>query len=113
MSKQLVIKRIDIYPLDVPLTAPFNTAVSNHSSVNNVAIQVTLADSAIGWGETPTLQPLTVEDQAIAMSILDSEANSLLGRDAGEWRRIAVELLERLPDRILDVECNVRCNVWY
>ena len=54
MSKQLVIKRIDIYPHDVPLTAPFNTAVSSHSSVNNVAIQVTLADGAIGWGETPT-----------------------------------------------------------
>lgn len=98
MNKCLDIKSIDIYPLDVPLMAPFNTAVSNHSSVNNVAIQVKLADGAIGWGETPTLPPLTVEDQAIAMSVLDSEANSLLGRNAGEWRRIAEELLERLPE---------------
>ncbi len=98
MSKQFGIKSIDTYPLDVPLMAPFNTAVSNHSSVNNVAIQVKLADGAIGWGETPTLPPLTVEDQTIAMSVLDSEANSLLGRNADEWRSIATELLERLPE---------------
>jgi len=98
MDKRLDIKSIDIYPLDVPLIAPFSTAVSNHSSVNNVAIKVKLVDGAIGWGETPTLPPLTVEDQTIAMSVLDSEANSLLGRNADEWRSIATELLERLPE---------------
>ena len=98
MNKCLDIKSIDIYPLDVPLMAPFNTAVSSHSSVNNVAIQVKLTDGAIGWGETPTLPPLTVEDQAMAISVLKGEANSLLGRNAGEWRRIAEELLERLPE---------------
>ncbi len=98
MSKRLEIKCIDIYPLDVQLTAPFNIAVSNQSSINNVAIQITLADGAIGWGETPTLPPLTVEDQAIAMTVLDREATLLLGRNADEWRSIAAELLERLPE---------------
>ena len=98
MDNRLDIKSIDIYPLDVPLIAPFNTSVSSHSSVNNVAIQVTLADGATGWGETPTLPPLTVEDQAMAMSVLKGEANSLLGRNANELRYIAAELLERLPE---------------
>jgi len=98
MNKRLEIKSIDIYPLDVPLTAPFNTAVSNQSFINNVAIQIKLADGAIGWGETPILPPLTVEDQAIAMSVLDRETNSLLGRNASDWRRLAVELSERLPE---------------
>ena len=68
MSKQLDIKSIDIYPLDVPLIAPFNTAVSSHTLVNNVAIQVKLADGAIGWGETPTLPPLTLYWAGMQMS---------------------------------------------
>ena len=98
MSQRLDIESIDFYPLDVPLIAPFNTAVSSHSSVNNVAIRLKLADGATGWGETPTLPPLTVEDQATAMSILKGETNSLLGRNANEFRLIAEELLERLPE---------------
>jgi L-alanine-DL-glutamate epimerase-like enolase superfamily enzyme len=98
MNKHLEIKRINIHSLDVPLTASFNTAISNLATINNIAVQIELADGSIGWGETPTLPPVTIEDQAIAKTILGREAESLPGKNAGEWRRIALELLERLPD---------------
>ena len=97
MSKQHQIKRIDIYPLDVPLINPFTIAVTDHTQLNNAAIKITLADASIGWGETPTLPPVTLEDQVTALSVLTVEAGILTGRDAGEWRRIAAELLERIP----------------
>lgn len=92
------IERIDIFPLDVPLKAPFTIASSRLDRVNNAAIKVTLADGSIGWGETPTLPPVTVEDQPTAMAALRSEAERLTGHDAGTWRWVAAELYERLPD---------------
>lgn len=98
MSKQQVIKSIEIYPLDVPLINPFTIAVTNHTHLNNVAVKITLADGSIGWGETPTLPPLTREDQTSAISLLNLEAQTLTGRDAGEWRRISTELNERIPE---------------
>jgi len=96
MSRQHTITRIDIYPLDVPLINPFTIAVTNHTALNNAAIKITLADGSVGWGETPTLPPLTREDQSTALSALNTEKERLTGRDAGEWRRISAELNERI-----------------
>lgn len=97
MSKQHQITGIDIYPLDVPLINPFKIAVVNHTFLKNAAIKITLADGSIGWGETPTLPPVTAEDQATALAALNEQAAILIGQNAGEWRRIAVELKERTP----------------
>lgn len=97
MTPSRRIERIDIFPLDVALKAPFTIATSRLDRVNNVAVKVTLADGSEGWGETPTLPPVTAEDQATALAALKAEAAALIGRDAGEWRRIAAELFERLP----------------
>jgi L-alanine-DL-glutamate epimerase-like enolase superfamily enzyme len=98
MKHSTRIERIDIFPLDVPLKAPFTIASSRLDRVNNVAVQVTLANGASGWGETPTLPPVTAEDQPAALAALRREAGRLSGHDAGAWRRIAAELYERLPD---------------
>jgi L-alanine-DL-glutamate epimerase-like enolase superfamily enzyme len=91
------IERIDIFPLDVPLKAPFTIATSRLDRVNNAAIRVILADGSHGWGETPTLPPVTAEDQPTALIELRREAAILQGREAGEWRRVAAELFERIP----------------
>jgi L-alanine-DL-glutamate epimerase-like enolase superfamily enzyme len=92
------IERIDVVPLDVPLRAPFTIATSRMDVVRNAAVKVTLADGSVGWGETPTLPPVTAEDQPTALAALEREGQALLGRDAGTWRRLAAELQERLPD---------------
>jgi L-alanine-DL-glutamate epimerase-like enolase superfamily enzyme len=98
MNKDLEIRRLDIHKLDVPLMAPFTIASSRLDHVHNVAVQVTLADGTSGWGETSTLPPVTAEDQASALEALRHEADRLRGRSAGEWRRIALELHERIPN---------------
>ena len=64
MSKQHIITRIDVYPLDVPLINPFTIAVTNHTHLNNAAVKVTLADGSSGWGESPTLPPVTCRDSS-------------------------------------------------
>lgn len=97
-SRNLEITRIEIHTLDVPLIAPFTIASSRLDHARNLAVQITLSDGAVGWGETPTLPPVTAEDQAIALDALTREAARLEGHAAGEWRRISAELLERTPE---------------
>ncbi|XP_002973258.2 L-Ala-D/L-amino acid epimerase [Selaginella moellendorffii] len=54
-------------PLDVPLKAPFAIATTKLEAVANVAVRVELADGSVGWGEAPTLFPVTAEDQTVAL----------------------------------------------
>ncbi len=89
---------VEIRRLNVPLLAPFTIAVSRLEHVANVAIRLKLADGCVGWGETPTLPQVTAEDQATAFRLLKAHAGALVGRDAGDWRRIAHELAEQLPE---------------
>jgi L-alanine-DL-glutamate epimerase-like enolase superfamily enzyme len=95
--KSHIISRVEIRPLNVQLSAPFTTAASSLEGVANVAVRLELADGSCGWGETPTLPPITVEDQSVALKVLEETVGALVGRKAGEWRLIACELAEQLP----------------
>lgn len=97
-SSGLRIKHIRVHPLDVPLIAPFTISYSNLEFVNNVAIEVELADGSVGLGETPTMRPVTAEDQQQALDVLNELADVLTGQNAGEWRRIARELAINMPE---------------
>eukprot|EP00249_Psilotum_nudum_P009543 c22003_g1_i1 orf=224-1528(-) len=61
------VSRAERQPLNVPLIAPFTIATTRLDSVQNVAIRVELTDGSVGWGEIPTLPPVTIEDQPIAL----------------------------------------------
>lgn len=91
------IERIDIRPLNCALLAPFGIASAQLESVRNVAVRIELADGSEGFGEVPTLPPVTPEDQPIALRLLEAEREHLVGGSAAAWRRIAAELAERLP----------------
>jgi L-alanine-DL-glutamate epimerase-like enolase superfamily enzyme len=92
------IARIQVRPLNAPLCAPFTISTLSLQQVENVAVRLELADGSIGWGETPTLPPITAEDQAVALNVLTQAAAGLVGRNAGEWRLIARELAGHIPE---------------
>jgi L-alanine-DL-glutamate epimerase-like enolase superfamily enzyme len=93
----LHISRIEVRALNVPLRAPFTIASSRLEGIANAAIKLELGDGSVGWGETPTLPRVTVEDQATATRVLQQTASALIGREAGAWRLIAYELAEQIP----------------
>ncbi|HSR63506.1 MAG TPA: dipeptide epimerase [Gammaproteobacteria bacterium] len=97
MNTDLEIRNITLHPLNVPLKASFDTATSRVPVIDNLAVAIELADGSRGWGEVPILHPVTTEDSQTALEILERESGMLTGENAGEWRRIANELLERLP----------------
>lgn len=86
------ISAIDAYPLNVPLLAPFTIASARLDHVENVAIRVQLEGGAEGWGEVPSLQPVTTEDQADALDAIEYLRGGIIGRDAAQWRLLAEEL---------------------
>jgi L-alanine-DL-glutamate epimerase-like enolase superfamily enzyme len=95
--RERTIVAIEARPLDVPLLAPFTIATSRLERVENVAIRIEIDSGAAGWGETPTLPPVTEEDQPLALATLEAISPRLLGRDASDWRAIARDLAEELP----------------
>ena len=92
------IAALDAFPLNVPLLAPFTIASARLDHVENVAIRVTLEGGAEGWGEVPSLRPVTTEDQPTALAAIDSLRPTLLGRDAAGWRTLAADLPSRLEN---------------
>jgi L-alanine-DL-glutamate epimerase-like enolase superfamily enzyme len=86
------IAAIDAFPLNVPLLAPFTIASARLDHVENVAIRVTLEGGAAGWGEVPSLQPVTTEDQEAALNAIEYLRPGIVGRDAAHWRLLAREL---------------------
>lgn len=98
MAASSRIVHVDLFHLQVPMLADFAIATARLQTVDNVAIAVTLADGTVGWGEAPTLPPVTREDFSSAMLVATSQVSWLVGRDVRAWRRLARELFERIPD---------------
>ncbi len=97
MVTETRIEALDAFPLNVPLLRPFVIATGRLDRVENVAVRVRLSGGAVGWGEVPSLRPVTVEDQPTALAAVDEAAGGFTGRDAAAWRSLAAELGERVP----------------
>jgi L-alanine-DL-glutamate epimerase-like enolase superfamily enzyme len=91
------IAAVEAIALDVPLRAPFTIATTRLERVTNVAVRVRLDGGAEGWGEVPTLPPVTAEDQPAALAGVRTAAAVLVGRDAHAWRTVARDLEATLP----------------
>jgi L-alanine-DL-glutamate epimerase-like enolase superfamily enzyme len=86
------ITAIDAFPLNVPLLAPFTIASARLDHVENVAIRVRLESGVEGWGEVPSLRPVTSEDQSAALGAIEWLRPGILGRDAAGWRQLGEDL---------------------
>lgn len=83
--------------LNVPLRAPFTIATTRLEHVENAGVRVVLEDGTVGWGESPSLPPVTAENQSVLLSVIEEARAVLLGRSAAELPRIAARLEEEFP----------------
>jgi L-alanine-DL-glutamate epimerase-like enolase superfamily enzyme len=91
------IESIEAFPLNVPLLAPFTIATARLDHVNNVVVRVRLHSGAEGWGEIPSLHPVTTEDQPTALTAVREIAPQLTGHNAAAWSPLAANLATALP----------------
>ena len=76
------IKEVALFPLSIPLKAPFITSLGALHEVESVVVKVTTLDGLIGWGECNPFWPINGETQETAMAVGKQLARVSLGRDA-------------------------------
>lgn len=88
-----VITKLDMYPLRLPLTGPFSTAVRTASVLQTVLFRLQDADGRCGWGETPVSRVTGVGTAEVLTRARQALAPLAVGRPTAELpelvRRIA------------------------
>lgn len=101
----------DARALDVPLLAPFTIATTKLEKVHNVAICVALSDGSVGWGEAPTLPPVTAEDQTVALAEAARACGFLKAQPGRSLREILLQMSLILPGHDFASVCDIEKRV--
>ena len=91
------IQRIEIWPIDVPITDPFIVATGARVTAQNMFVRVTLRDGTQGIGEAAPFPEVGGEDRASCFDTATTLAPTLIGQSAADYQSIADKLHERAP----------------
>lgn len=79
-----LITRLDLHPLNLPLTGTFSTAVRTSSVLETVIFRLQDADGRSGWGETPVSKVTGVSTPEVLARARQSLAPLVIGRSTEE-----------------------------
>ncbi len=85
----MLIRSVDVAPLDIPLFEPFGISGGAQAVAANVLVTVTLDDGTVGYGEAAPFPAFNGETQAMAQAAVEAARPAVIGADAREWRRLA------------------------
>jgi L-alanine-DL-glutamate epimerase-like enolase superfamily enzyme len=88
------IKKIEAWPVDLPLKASFVVATGAMDVAKNIFVRVTLHGGAVGYGEVAPFPDISGEDQATSLSVFPVAAQVFLGQPATQFRRLSKQLLK-------------------
>ena len=110
-----VIQRIEIWPVDIPVTDPFVVATGARVTAQNLFIRVTLRDGAQGLGESAPFPEVGGEDRATCLAAATALARTMIGQSAADYESLADRLKEQallqpaarcgLETAVLDAYC--------
>lgn len=92
----LAISKIDLFPLSIPLKAPFITSLGSLDAVESVIVRMTTKDGHVGWGECNPFWSINGETQETCMSVGKYLAKALIGQDPSD-----IEGAHRIMDRLI------------
>ncbi len=90
------ISRFELFPLRIPLKAPFVTSLGALSEVESVVLCVTTDSGLIGWGECNPFWSINGETQETCLAVGKHLAKALLGHDPTD-----IEGAHRIMDRLI------------
>jgi L-alanine-DL-glutamate epimerase-like enolase superfamily enzyme len=93
----IAIRRIEFWPVDVPITDPFVVATGARTVAENVFLRVTLANGAQGYGEAAPFPEVGGETRASCLTSLFQLSRAILGRSASDYKQIGQDLSEQAP----------------
>jgi L-alanine-DL-glutamate epimerase-like enolase superfamily enzyme len=94
---QLTVHKVEIWPVDIPLTDPFVVATGELGSVQNLFIRITLQNGFVGYGEIAPFPDITGEDRASSFAMAKELAKAALGQSATHYRRLGKGFQEIAP----------------
>lgn len=92
-----VIQRIEIWPVDVPITDPFVVATGARVVAQNLFMRVTLHDGTQGIGEAAPFPEVGGEDQASCLVAATELAYTMIGQSVSDYESLADRLSEQAP----------------
>ncbi|HQR13283.1 MAG TPA: hypothetical protein PKW52_00150 [Nitrospira sp.] len=118
-----VIQRIEIWPVDIPITDPFVVATGARVTAQNLFMRVTLQDGTQGIGEAAPFPEVGGEDRTSCLAAAKGLASALIGQSVGDYQDLADRLTEQAPlfpaarcgleTAILDAYCRTqRIPLW-
>lgn len=87
--KSDTIQRIEIWPIDVPITDPFVVATGARVTAQNLFVRVTLRDGTCGYGEAAPFPEVGGEDRASCFDTATVLATPLVGQSVAGYQSIA------------------------
>ncbi len=89
-----VVKKIESWPVDLPLKASFVVATGSMDVAKNIFVRVTLQDGSQGYGEIAPFPEISGENQEACLSAFPAAAQVILGQPATQYRRLSRQLHE-------------------
>ncbi|HKP00663.1 MAG TPA: dipeptide epimerase [Nitrospiraceae bacterium] len=91
------IRKIEFWPVDVPITDPFVVATGARTVAENVFLRITLSNGAQGYGEAAPFPEVGGETRDGCLTALRQLCTTVLGRSATNYKNIGLELSEQAP----------------
>ena len=79
----VLFSRFELFPLRIPLKAPFITSLGALTEVESVVLRATTTDGLIGWGECNPFWSINGETQETCLAVGRHLAKALIGCRAG------------------------------
>ncbi len=90
------ISRLDLWPIDLPITDPFVVATGARVVAENIFVRVTLENGAQGFGEIAPFPEVGGEDRPASLRAAGDAAHSLVGQSVTHWTRLGHVLREAI-----------------
>jgi L-alanine-DL-glutamate epimerase-like enolase superfamily enzyme len=95
---QDTIIKVEMWPIDVPLTDPFVVATGHLLVARNVFVRIQLQSGAVGYGEVAPFPEVGGQDRAGCQHAATQLAKIALGVPASQYSHLAAVFQERAPD---------------
>jgi L-alanine-DL-glutamate epimerase-like enolase superfamily enzyme len=88
----LTVTRVELWPIDIPITDPFVVATGARTLAENVFIRITLAGGAQGYGEAAPFPEVGGETREACLTAATELAATLIGQSAADYRTLGHRL---------------------
>ncbi|MFM8445657.1 MAG: dipeptide epimerase [Methylococcus sp.] len=91
------IRRIDVWPVDIPLTDPFVISQGSMASANNLYVRVSLEGDIQGYGEIAPFAALTGETRELSLAAAQELIPLLHDQPIDQYRRFSAVMTDQKP----------------